>query len=272
MVKVHSRHNGKRRLCVSCVVLLLWTLVENSGSAAFVTPKASLLLCRPPRSVALNAVGNTATMDVDEAVGVGTSEAAGAMATEGTNEAEPPNRSQLVQAWGTLGVIGYLSFGVAKVVPIVLEGLGAIDSTWQWALLAVTLIFFAYVEGYKGFQNGFSPRVVSRAWIVSEETAAAPFWHKVLAPAFCIGYFHGTFKRVATSWGVTTVIFAVVIGVKQLANPYRAIIDAGVIVGLVWGIVSILVLFAQSLQNNRPPDFDPALPEDTPYTAPKFSD
>ena len=51
-------------------------------------------------------------------------------------------------------------------------------------------------------------------------------------PAFCIGYFHGTTKRVITSWAVTSVIFAVVVGVKQLENPYRAIIDAGVIVGL----------------------------------------
>jgi len=173
-----------------------------------------------------------------------------------------------VQAWGAFGVCGYLGYGVAKVVPIVLDGLGSIEAPWQWGLLAFTLFFFAYVEGYRGFQKGFSPRVVSRAWVVAEESANAPFWHKILAPAFCIGYFHGTLKRVLTSWGVTSVIFAVVVGVKQLANPYRAIIDAGVIVGLIWGIVSIIALFATSLKDNKPPDFDPALPEDTPYTAP----
>eukprot|EP00933_Yihiella_yeosuensis_P050463 TRINITY_DN4824_c0_g1_i1.p1 TRINITY_DN4824_c0_g1~~TRINITY_DN4824_c0_g1_i1.p1 ORF type:complete len:279 (+),score=42.62 TRINITY_DN4824_c0_g1_i1:66-902(+) len=178
------------------------------------------------------------------------------------------SRSRVVQAWGALGVCSYLGYGVQKVVPIVMEGLGAIDQTWQWGLLAVTLLFFAYVEGYKGFQLGFSPRVVSRAWVVSEDAEGAPFWHKVLAPAFCIGYFHGTKKRVITSWAVTSVIFAVVVGVKQLANPYRAIIDAGVIVGLMWGIVSIIVLFIQSLQTEKPPEFDPALPEDTPYTPP----
>lgn len=185
-----------------------------------------------------------------------------------TEGAAAPGRSRLVQAWGAIGVVGYLSYGVAKVVPIVLDGLGAIESVWQWVLLAATLLFFAYVEGYKGFQKGFSPRVVSRAWVVAEESPAAPLWHKILAPAFCIGYFHGTFKRVATSWGVTSVIFAVVVGVKQLPNPYRAIIDAGVIVGLVWGITSILVLFVLSLQSEKPPEFDPALPEDTPYTPP----
>lgn len=187
-------------------------------------------------------------------------------AQESAVQAATNERSQLVQAWGVAGVILYLSYGVFKVVPIVLDGLNAISEPWQWGLLVVTLLFFAYVEGYRGFQLGFSPRVVSRAWVVSEELEEAPVWHKVLAPAFCIGYFHGTTKRVITSWAVTSVIFAVVIGVKQLDNPYRAIIDAGVIVGLMWGILSIIVLYLASLQSQKPPEFDPALPEDTPYT------
>mmetsp|Transcript_52141 Transcript_52141/g.106078 ORF Transcript_52141/g.106078 Transcript_52141/m.106078 type:complete len:264 (-) Transcript_52141:86-877(-) len=187
-------------------------------------------------------------------------------AQDGVAQAAASERSQLVQAWGVAGVVLYLSYGVFKVVPIVLDGLGALSEPWQWGLLVVTLLFFAYVEGYRGFQLGFSPRVVSRAWVVSEEIEEAPVWHKVLAPAFCIGYFHGTDKRVITSWAVTTVIFAVVIGVKQLDNPYRAIIDAGVIVGLMWGILSIIVLYLASLQSQKPPEFDPALPEDTPYT------
>lgn len=173
-----------------------------------------------------------------------------------------------MRAWGAFGVCAYLGYGVAKVVPIVVEGLGSVTELWQWGLLAVTLLFFAYVEGYKGFQLGFSPRVVSRAWVVSEENDELPLWHKALAPAFCIGYFHGTTKRVITSWAVTTGIFLVVVGVRQLENPYRAIIDAGVIVGLVWGIVSIIVLFFQSLQTDSPPEYDPSLPEDTCYTVP----
>mmetsp|Transcript_74003 Transcript_74003/g.130723 ORF Transcript_74003/g.130723 Transcript_74003/m.130723 type:complete len:243 (-) Transcript_74003:79-807(-) len=172
-------------------------------------------------------------------------------------------RSQLVQAWGVVGVACYLSYGVKKVVPIVRQGVSAITSPFQWLLLASTLAFFAYVEGYKGFQLGFCPRVVSRAWAVSAKVG--PIWHKILAPAFCIGYFHGTRKRVISSWAVTSVIFCVVVGVRRMANPYRAIIDAGVIVGLLWGTVSVLVLFAQSLSSGKPPSFDPCLPEKSPY-------
>merc|ERR1712232_560957 len=124
--------------------------------------------------------------------------------------------------------------------------MGAIEAPWQWGLLVATLLFFAYMEGYKGFQKGFAPRVVTRAWVVSEEFRSANmkrFRHKMFAPAFCIGYFHGSRKRVISSWSVTLTIFLVVVGVKRLGNPYRAIIDAGVIVGLAWGVVSIIATF-----------------------------
>lgn len=169
--------------------------------------------------------------------------------------------------WGVLGVAAYLGYGVKKVVPIVVAGCGAIDRPWQWGFLAATLLFFAYVEGYKGFQKGFAPRVVSRAWAVSERSPLAPLWHKILAPAFCIGYFHGTKARVISSWSVTTIIFLVVVGVKRLANPYRAIIDAGVIVGLAWGVASVLTIFVGSRLAGKPPKFNPSLPATTPYTA-----
>eukprot|EP00930_Biecheleria_cincta_P023907 TRINITY_DN17192_c0_g1_i1.p1 TRINITY_DN17192_c0_g1~~TRINITY_DN17192_c0_g1_i1.p1 ORF type:complete len:540 (-),score=70.50 TRINITY_DN17192_c0_g1_i1:38-1657(-) len=283
---------------------------------------------------------------------------------------EAVKRSTLVQAWGVLGVAFYLSYGVKKVVPIVRDGIGAITSPWQWGLFAATLGFFGYVEGYKGFQLGFCPRVVSRAWAVSEDfeggsgsqsakelfkrygsaylmtsitlslisytlfyelikngvnvagalssigitlqygkhygaaalayvchkaaspirfpptvlltevvarwmgkdvapsdaeaekKRSAPAWHKALAPAFCIGYFHGTKARVISSWAVTSVIFLVVVGVRRLPNPYRAILDAGVIVGLMWGIVSVLAIFAASLRSGKPPKYDPSLPKD----------
>lgn len=180
--------------------------------------------------------------------------------------APKPSRSSAVRAWGAFGVAGYLLYGVKKVIPIVREGIGAIEASWQWGLLASVLAFFAYVEGYKGFQKGFAPRVVSRAWVVSETNDAIPFWHKVLAPAFCIGYFHGTRRRVIASWMVTTIIFLVVVGVKRLSNPYRAIIDAGVMVGLLWVVCSIIVIFFKSIGSGAAPNFDPAIPKGSPYT------
>lgn len=261
MRMVRSPSRSSRGLRALCLAVLFWACSELADLAAFTS-----LASAPPRAMSTTSKFPCGRSGCRVAVHAGADEAAAVATEEG--EGEEPGRSKLVQAWGAFGVCGYLGYGVVKVVPIVLEGIGSIEAPWQWALLAFTLLFFAYVEGYRGFQKGFSPRVVSRAWVVSEESPNAPFWHKILAPAFCIGYFHGTLKRVLTSWGVTSVIFAVVVGVKQLGNPYRAIIDAGVIVGLVWGIVSIIALFVLSLKDNKPPEFDPSLPEDTPYSAP----
>jgi len=256
---VGSRHRPRRLrlLPMMLTAVVLPSCADLASEALFLGPRARLVASRQHRSTpsdqrGLNGLHRRSSESGGEYIDV----------------ASEDSRSRLVQVWGVAGVIAYLSFGVFKVVPIVLDGLGAIQEMWQWGLLAVCLLFFAYVEGYKGFQLGFSPRVVSRAWVVSEENEELPSWHKILAPAFCIGYFHGTQKRVISSWAVTTVIFAVVIGVKQLENPYRAIIDAGVIVGLVWGILSMVVIFLTALKDEKPPEFDPALPEDTPYTRP----
>merc|ERR1712039_89309 len=178
-------------------------------------------------------------------------------------------RSTLTKTWGAVGVAAYLTYGIKKVVPIVTEGVADFTSYQQWCALAAVILFFAYYEGYKGFQKGFAPRVVSRAWAVSESSRPdkqMPILHKLFAPAFCIGYFHGTRARVITSWAVSSTIVLLVVGVKRIGNPTRAIIDAGVIVGLAWGVCSILAMFTRSLLTGQPPNYDPSLPKDTPYT------
>ena len=71
----------------------------------------------------------------------------------------------------------------------------------------------------------FAARMMGKD-VSTTQRATATVFHKLFAPAFCIGYFHGTRKRVISSWCVTTVIFFVVFFVRKLANPYRAILDA----------------------------------------------
>lgn len=228
---------------------LTWLLVGHRGSK-----KTSIVQWQ-------RTVGTVAATSAAEEAG-----ASSATAAAGVPEEVP--RSRLAMAWGALGCSCYLSYGMKKVMPIVMNGLQMMDTGFHWSLLFMTLLFFAYFEGYKGFQKGFSPRVVTRAWVVAERssnTTALPFWHKVMAPWFCIGYFHGTRKRVITSWCVTAGIFLIVIGVKKMPNPYRAIVDAGVMLGLSWGAISIIVIYVRSLASGKPPVFNPALPKDTPY-------
>mmetsp|Transcript_38774 Transcript_38774/g.76838 ORF Transcript_38774/g.76838 Transcript_38774/m.76838 type:complete len:302 (-) Transcript_38774:152-1057(-) len=227
---------------------LTWLLVGHQGS-------------RASSVQGQRTVGTVAATSAAEEAG-----AASATAAAGMPEEVP--RSRWASAWGAFGCSLYLSYGIRKVVPIVMDGLQVMDTGFHWSLLLMTLFFFAYFEGYKGFQKGFSPRVVSRAWVVAQRpsnSTAPPFWHKVLAPWFCIGYFHGTQKRVITSWCVTAGIFLIVIGVKKLSQPWRAILDAGVMLGLSWGAISIILIYLRSLACGKPPVFNPALPEDTPY-------
>ena len=118
----------------------------------------------------------------------------------------------------------------------------------------VTCVWFAYVEGYKGFQTKFAPLVVARSTTITK-------WHHfLLAPLYSMGLFHATKKRLTVSWCVTLGVAGIVAIVKQLAYPWRNIIDAGVVAGLTWGSVSILVLWIKSLYEGKPPDVDPALP------------
>lgn len=75
-----------------------------------------------------------------------------------------------------------------------------------------------------------------------------------------MGLFHATKKRMIVSWAVTIGVAAIVAIVKRFPYPYRNIVDAGVVAGLTWGSLSIIVLYAKSWITGKPPSIDPALP------------
>jgi len=77
-----------------------------------------------------------------------------------------------------------------------------------------------------------------------------------------MGLFHATKKRMIISWSVSTGVALIVAAVKRLPYPWRNIVDAGVVVGLSWGSISILGGYIISLATGIAPiDVDPALPE-----------
>jgi hypothetical protein len=123
----------------------------------------------------------------------------------------------------------------------------------------VTSLWFAYVEGYRGFQQKLSPLVVKRSFslIVGQSHPL----HFVLAPYYSLGLFHASKRRMITSWSVTVGIAGIIIAVKQLPYPWRNIIDAGVVAGLTWGSLSMLVFYIMSWVTGSPPDIDAAMPE-----------
>ncbi len=64
------------------------------------------------------------------------------------------------------------------------------------------------------------------------------------------------------SWSVSIGVAVVVAAVKRLPYPWRNIVDAGVVIGLTWGSISILGGYIISLVTGIAPiDVDPSLPE-----------
>lgn len=127
----------------------------------------------------------------------------------------------------------------------------------------------AYAEGFKGFQKKFSPLVVKRALTLDAVADPAGGGRRrragplriLLAGPYSMGLFHATKKRRTVSWGLTTGVLCLVQLVKRLPYPWRSIVDAGVVVGLSYGTLSICMIWAGALMG-RAPAIDPALPEE----------
>lgn len=160
--------------------------------------------------------------------------------------AEPGLLNGFAYFWGIGGVILLLGFAVFRLSPMAfaLSGLGL--APLHWAALFFSILYMAYAEGYKGFHQAFSPRVVVRAAYLRDNPKPALV---VLAPLFCMGYIHATRKRQILSISLTLLIVVFVLIARQLPQPWRGILDAGVVVGLTLGIISILGFMIQNLRD-----------------------
>jgi hypothetical protein len=128
-------------------------------------------------------------------------------------------------------------------------------------MYALSCLIFAYVEGYKGFHLKFSPLVVKRSFtlVIGTPQGNNPL-NYVLAPLYSMGLFAATRKRWITSWSVTLGVAAIVAAVKRLPLVSRCIIDAGVLVGLTVGSLSIVYHYAKSIMTGELPKIDACLP------------
>ncbi len=121
---------------------------------------------------------------------------------------------------------------------------------WHWVLLVGWALANAYAEGYAGFHRKFSPRTVDRALFLGSH----PSWLRVvLAAPFCMGLFAARRRTMIASWALVVGIVVLVNTMRLLAQPWRGIIDAGVVVGLSAGLASLLGLYVQALRTGREP-------------------
>ena len=152
--------------------------------------------------------------------------------------------------WGFTGVLLFLGYAVYRLSYYSLDVLDYPLSPWQWTLLLGNVIFMAYSEGYKGFQKSFSPRVAARVLYLSQHAKGVQL---LFAPAFCLGYFGTTRRRQISAYILTGLLIGVIILVKSLTQPWRGIIDAGVVVGLSWGLISFVLFVIQAFSRENFP-------------------
>lgn len=165
-------------------------------------------------------------------------------------------RLAIAIGWGIGGVAMLLTQALVRLTPRALE---AIDSglSWpQWLALGGWVGFMAHAEGLRGFHRRFSPRVVARALVLAQQGTPLQL---LLAPAYCMSLLHASRRGRVVAWSVVAGIAALVAIVSRMAQPWRGIVDAGVVAGLGIGLGSLLLHTVRAMAG-RPPTIAPDLP------------
>lgn len=150
----------------------------------------------------------------------------------------------LAALWGFTGVFVLLSSAISRLAPTALALEFSQLSFVHWLALLFSLMFMGFAEGYRGFQKNFSPRVAARVRYLRHNPSLLRF---ILAPLFCMGFFYTTRKRKIVSFTLTFCIIMMVIIVSYIPQPWRGIIDAGVVFGLAWGVISMVLYTIEAM-------------------------
>lgn len=163
---------------------------------------------------------------------------------------QPSAVGVLAATWGLAGTAALLTRAIWRLTPAAWEAatryqLGALG----WGFGALWLLFMGYSEGYRGFQKGFAPRVAARAAHLAQRPRPL---HVLLAPLFCMGLIHASRRRLVTSWSLVSMVVVLVLMVRHVPQPWRGLVDAGVVLGLTWGLVAVLVFGGRALRGRAP--------------------
>lgn len=155
-----------------------------------------------------------------------------------------------IAAWAIAGVVLLLIQALYRLTPRALEPLrqGTL-SGFDLVLYVGFFLFSLYAEGYRGFQKAFVPRTVARAFHLSQNPSPLAV---VFAPAYAMALLHAKPRRLVVSWVLLVTITLCVILVRYLPPTYRSIVDAGVVGGLSWGLISLLYTSMQAFRGELP--------------------
>lgn len=157
---------------------------------------------------------------------------------------------RIAAAWGLVGVCLFLASAIFKLAIISWQLVAIELELYHWLVMLLWVIFMGYYEGYQGFQKGFSPRVAARIYFLVENVT---YKRLLLAPLFCMGFFDAERRRIIFIICLSIGIILLVQVVEHMPMPWRGIMDVGVVVGLSWGLISMLVFTLKAFFS---PDFN----------------
>lgn len=141
----------------------------------------------------------------------------------------------LAVVWGVGAFVALLTTAVCRLSPLALASL---DYDWQsrhYIVFLINFVMMAWCEGYRGFQLQFSPRFAARAAALYKEATPC---QALLAPFILMCFLEAPRRRLIAAYLLASGVVVLVALYRALPQPWRGILDAGVVVGLVWGIIA----------------------------------
>lgn len=154
-----------------------------------------------------------------------------------SRKAAPRALRLLAVVWGAGGFLALLAWALGRLAPLFLDSLALPWAWFHWALFTVNLLLMAWFEGYRGFQQNYAPRFAARCEYLSRQ---ATMLQVLLAPLVCMGFVNAPKRRVIAAWALSGGIVLIVLLYRLLPQPWRGILDAGVVLGLAWGMAAIV--------------------------------
>ncbi len=144
-------------------------------------------------------------------------------------------------AWAVFGVCLVLVRALVRLVPIAVEPIAdGLLGPFEAGAYVLWVAVNAHAEGYRGFQRRFVPRVVGRARTLAADPSP-PRGAVLLAPLYAMALLYAPRRTMIVRWTIVAGIVGLVVGVRALGQPWRGIVDGGVVVGLGWGLAALLV-------------------------------
>lgn len=163
--------------------------------------------------------------------------------------------ARLASWWALLGFSLLLCVSIVRLTPKALAGL-AEPAPLTLLVYGGAVAIMLYAEGYRGFQQRFSPRFARRALAIRHAPTAA---RVILAPFYAMALFDAPRRRMIASWMLLLMIILLIALVAQLEQPWRGAVDAGVVAGLTYGLIATVACFFQARRHTPFPQSDPLL-------------